>query len=135
MLQQNEIRIGNKVKCAISNDHGIYTVLAIPGWYDGERVLSEPQVTIDRCPKQTVPISKLRPIKLTPEILKEYGFNYDLHTYALKNIWLSEGEKGFNLWLAGLSNGIHTTIHYLHQLQNLHHILFGRELEIKLQTT
>lgn len=73
MIEAQELRIGNKVKCSISNDAGIYTVLALPGW---ENNAPEFMVTIDRCPKQTVPISKLRPIKLNHEILTLYGFKY-----------------------------------------------------------
>lgn len=139
-MEANELRIGNKVKCKISNDHGIYTVLALPGWENGA---VEFMVTIDRCPKQTVKMSQLKPIIITEQLLKDYGFACDIADiywhYHDRNLFprgcrfvrkkfLSEDillKKPF-LRFDGLVD-----VHYLHQLQNWFYILSkGVELDL-----
>jgi len=135
MIKPNELRIGNKVKCSISNDHGIYTVLALPGWENGE---VEFMVTINRCPKQTVPISKLRPIKLTTKILAEYNLN-ESETGLWSFIDNGIQKKSFR-WITEILSGekIKTPfarfdgmcdIYHLHRLQNLYYVLVNSELE------
>jgi len=73
MIDAKELRIGNKVKCKISNDAGIYTVLAIPMW-SIDAANEEPLILIDRCPQDFVVESKLKPIPLTEEWLLKFGF-------------------------------------------------------------
>lgn len=96
-MESHELRIGNKVKCKISNDHGVYTVLAIPGW---ETDSGEFMVTIDRCPKQTVPLEKLRPIKLNEGLLKEYGFSGEVWSKISIGLW-PVGPDGYNNLVMG----------------------------------
>lgn len=126
-MEANELRIGNKVKCKISNDAGIYTVLALPGW---ENDADEFMVTIDRCPKQTVKLSQIKPIRITPEILKQYGFvtdddktiwhyhNRDLLPRGFRmitNKFLMENSPLKNPFLR--VDGF-VDIHFFHQMQN-----------------
>ncbi len=128
-----ELRIGNKVKVTISNDAGIYEVLGIPAWgMDGCGDGSEPLVLIDRCPKQLVPRSKLRGVRLSIEMMKKYGFDWDKMTVSKDRIWLAPGNGGYDVFLSGLTGGIFTNIKFLHQLQNLHFAMFGQELTITL---
>jgi hypothetical protein len=137
MIKTEDLRKGNKVKCKISNDAGIYTVLGIPAWgIDGNGDGEEPLVLIDRCPKQLVPESKLKPIPLTPEILEAGGFENranGIYKNDLFNICRFENNKYF------LCNPFGTEIYspmklieYLHQLQNLYYSLMGKELEVNI---
>lgn len=142
MIQVSDLRIGNKVKCAISNDAGIYTVLGIPAWgFDGCGDGTDPLVLIDRCPKELVPERKIHPIPLTPEILLACGFGYDRSNeywtfYSLPNNW-HIGESCHNEPSAGVEKGKfywgenYKEIKSLHQLQNLYFALTGSELEYK----
>lgn len=141
MIESHELRIGNKVRCSISNDAGIYTVLGLPGWENDARVF---MVTIDRCPKQTVPISKIRPIKLNHEILTLYGFKYgetgtkedrvEFWDRKPKEHKHSFGVFYFSVvkWYKGKFTFSHHDIRsdceYLHQLQNIWFSLIGEEL-------
>lgn len=77
------------------------------------------------------------PIPLTPEILKACGFEKD--QYECPYIQLINGKLGIWLddiaWIEheeyGRFNQINVPLpHYLHQLQNLHYSLCGKELEI-----
>lgn len=131
-MKIEELRLGNKVMVTISNDAGIYEVLGIPAWgMDGCGDGKEPLVMIDRCPKELVPISKLRPVKLTPEILQTAGFEKPGHTLG----W--DGPMRFNLYANRQGDfipcykeniaGDHQ-IKYLHQLQNVFFALTGTEL-------
>src|ERR1700760_1586224 len=102
MIDPRELRIGNKVKVTIGNDAGVYEVLGIPMWgIDGCGDGKNPLVLIDRCPKQLVPINKLKPIKITHDILKKYGFDYDKIVYDKGILWLAPGNKGYDVFLAG----------------------------------
>jgi hypothetical protein len=137
MIHVKELRIGNKVKCTISNDAGIYTILAIPEWI---KEMSQP-IVIDRCPKQTVPIDRLRGIKLTPELLVEYGFKqdriykymYSIETFIIHKMATDSKNKP-EVWQLALDYGhsLNTEIDYFHQLQNLYYYLTGKELEYNL---
>lgn len=125
MIEITELRIGNKVKCKVSNDAGIYDVLHLNGmglkvmlsgaregvWYNGD---------------------KLKGIKLTLPILKESGFTWDMITASRGTIWLAPGNGGYDVFLSGLSGGIYCNIKYFHQLQNLYFALTGTELTINL---
>ena len=139
MIQINELRVGNNVKVTISNDAGIYEVLGIPAWgMNGAGDGKEPVVMIDRCPKQLVAISKLKPIKLTPEILEKCGFHKQ--NFA----WVPEGHEDkyymkwdFTIWDEGPgdyhynSAEFPTPLKFLHQLQNLYFSLTDKELNYK----
>lgn len=155
MIDSRELRIGNKVKVTISNDAGIYEVLAIPAWGmndDGDG--KEPLVLIDRCPKQLVPESKLKPISLTPEILIAAGFendggefqhpdntDFDLMFYCSENgLWCAYnfGDRKTSVpfvetTLGVVSLPICNPFKYVHQLQNLYFALTQTEITINLK--
>lgn len=135
MIDIKDLRIGNKVKCTISNDAAIYTVLAIPAWgMDGSGDGNNPLIIIDRCPKQLVTEKQLKPIPLSPEILEKCGFkNYgDAFEFQpeLENVkyrivdfhgWIFS--KGFGEW-----NSEITIVKYLHELQNVFYAIQHQEL-------
>jgi hypothetical protein len=147
MIRKEELRIGNKVKCSISNDHGIYTVLGIPAWgFDGMGNGKEPLILIDRCPKELVPESKLRPIPLTPEILEAAGLikspTLDRWYKMEEGVAVLEIEYDSGWWWCIDDDGTNEgsrfrEIKYVHQLQNIYFIVMEKELEINLtkQTT
>lgn len=132
MINVKELRIGNKVRCTISNDAGIYQVLGIPMWgMNGEGNGKEPLILIDRCPKELVPPSKLKPIPLTPEVLEKAGFkqfeiSWDLLIYY-PDIYLRYENGSIKM---GIKHD--TKVKHLHSLQNLIFALTGEELEINL---
>lgn len=76
---------------------------------------------------------KIRGIPLTPDILKNIGFNYDLITYYLGDIMLSECDDGFTCWYKhfGESNRLPMVIPHLHTLQQLIRLFTNKEIEIK----
>lgn len=135
-MKANELRIGNKVNCTISNDHGIYHVLGFPEWtHEQER-----PVLIARCPKQVVGIDKLCPIKLTEEWLTGFGFNSD--PYVKGYIGIDVGYTSFVLAYPEVGpSKIHFCWNYkqdiwplfrelkhVHELQNLFFVLTGEDL-------
>ena len=142
MIDPKELRIGNRVKCTISNDAGIYQVLALPMW-ELAPYENEPHITIDRCSKQLVARSKLKPIPLTPEILTKCGF--EKSEYEKKEQWLGpevirvQPYTKYRICLMVEPFGFYyqeaviqiRTIS-LHQLQNLYFALTGTELEVNL---
>lgn len=132
MIEINQLRLGNKVKVTIGNDAGIYEVLGVPAWgMDGCGNGTEPLVMIDRCPKQLVPCSKLRGIKITEAILKECGFEFkDMFDLG---ICIDKPIYHLNFGLSFFRGSIYIgegdcKIKYLHQLQNLYFSLTGQEI-------
>lgn len=144
-MEPEELRIGNLVKCKISNDAGIYQVLSLPGW---ENNSPEFMVTIDRCPKQSVPISKIKPIPLNPETLEACGFKKSENKN--KNVWYvsfvrehdelnsyifvgKAPEDPIKMYYFGFESPMTAVninnIYSLHQLQNLFFVLTGKELQ------
>lgn len=136
MIKANELRVGNKVKCTISNDAGIYEVLAITMW---EGQAFNPMIVIDRCPKQTVTEKQLKPISLTPEILISFGFEKD-HTDDGEIYYSLRLSKNRHHDLCFLSTNKDTAVYlfpydgeefnykYLHEIQNLYFALTKEEL-------
>lgn len=121
MIQANELRIGNWIQ----DEYGKY-------WQVQELCqLKGDELTLNNSVGATY--RSMSGIPLTPEILEKCGFEYDKHTYSLGSFWLSEGEHGnWVVWLHGLSNGVTTTVQYVHELQNLFYCIKSSELEIKL---
>lgn len=114
MINANELRLGN--------------------WVYYVNVVNEPYL-ID-APRKIELASVLNPIPLTEDILIKAGFEKDIwHMPALKhNGWkFYMTEQLFFTWLVW-DNGHDDTslclIKTVHQLQNLYHILTGKELEI-----
>lgn len=103
MIQANELRIGNFVKCKVSNDTAFYKVLALDGWLlrimlDGVR--QGEWYTQD----------KVKPIPITAQALENSKIGSDWLKYAVVS-----------------------DLKYMHQLQNLYFALTGKELEIVIK--
>jgi hypothetical protein len=103
MIDPKELRIGNRVKVTIGNDAGIYEVMGIPMWgMDGCGDGIEPLILIDRCPKQLVPPSKLKGIRLTNALLSACGFEGDV--WKKKSLGLDMvGPDGFHDLVVGVA--------------------------------
>jgi hypothetical protein len=142
MIDPKELRLWNKVKCTISNDAGIYQVLAMPMWgIDGIGDGTDPQILIDRCPKQLVTPHQLKAIPLTEDWLIKFGFKQD---FIYKYRWSIDGFV-VHLMLVSLNSkkeAYHLALDYgqlltspifsVHKLQNLYFALTGKELAILL---
>lgn len=142
MINANELRIGNKVKCKVSNDAGIYEVKGI----DGYKIVAKKGKSDVPDYERTIRIwggardnelyveSQLAGIPLTPEILEKCGFEVKGgYAYAaeVKN-WrmkIYRNEGGSYNW--AISNWNVIELKHLHQLQNLFYSLTGTELEIQ----
>jgi len=144
MIQVNELRIGNFVKCKTSNDDAIYQILALDGLHL-KIYLNEPR-------NKWHTEDLIKPIKLTEEILLKCGFekikggNGDYQITLQKGKGL--GHSDYILFVDfGLDNNtniitislvseesewLETKSKYLHQLQNLYFYLCGEELTINL---
>lgn len=135
-MDARELRIGGFVNCKISNDKGTYKVLAIPEWENQP----EQPITIDRCPKQTVSISQLKPIPLTEEWLLKMGFEkridrkyerFSVGKFELEYYSHSDDViDGFYFYCEHVKSG-DVKIPHIHQLQNLYFAITGEELTIK----
>lgn len=132
MLEFNELKIGNYVKCKVSNDAGFYKVLSLDGWML--------QIMLDGVRRgEWYPSSKIKPIKLTPETLEKCGFKDE---GISKDPILELGDLGIHLTLPDSNGSMYLTDYgehlniptfkYVHQLQNLYFALTGKELEINL---
>lgn len=149
-MKAEELRLYNYVGCKISNDKGVYQVIAFPEW----TTESERPITINRCPKETMPISKVKPIPLTEEWLEKFGFRYseplkmhvlynnpatcepdDYEDSVYHNVdFFYNGECfGFEVSNEWGENGnlMMSKIKHVHQLQNLYFALTGEELTLK----
>lgn len=140
MIAINELRIGNLFR----DKYGL--------------IISCPVCTIDFIENKVngLSVDKIHPIKLTNELLENYGFKKQRHwnstyygTYDwLKNFRFKEGmsdgyfyKENFILDSFVSKNGYYLThdnlqcdsvlIEYVHQLQNLYFSITGNELTIK----
>lgn len=117
-MKANELRIGNLVKCKISNDASIYTVMGLDGLH--LRVyLNAPRDTFHD-------EDKIRPIHLTENWLIKLGFDDNGNKK-----WIHP-KFGFLLIqsLRFYKSGVLPEIRYVHQLQNLYFALTGEELTV-----
>lgn len=158
-MEASELRIGNWVRCKVSNDAGSYRVSGIDGWkrifkskedeklynlsldeqmkskktaqYHDERLI---RITGGARDNDQYPESKIGGIKLTPDILLKCGFDFfkDNNSYQLNT------DIGFSLWGRGAisvhseyNEEIGNPVKFLHQLQNLYFALTNKELEFK----
>jgi hypothetical protein len=155
MINAEELRLNNLVKCSVSNDYGTYQVTAIGGWertYDKKdkyknTFKDERIIFIDRCTTNSKgePFceSKIKPIKLTEEWLLKFGFKWEDKYKIHCGRDLPDG----NTLIFYFSNGeitntqiynafdqpqviIFRPIKYVHQLQNLYYALTSKELTI-----
>lgn len=126
MIPSNELRIGNWIHEADGN--GQVTVI------DAEWITTN-------CTNLSLPIECFTPIPLTPEVLEKCGFdwiiwdgnehhkvlsykNTPIHTYWDGSDWCFK--YGFD------SDLTFAACQYVHQLQNLIHVLTGEELTVNL---
>jgi hypothetical protein len=133
MIQFNQLKPGNIVKCAVSNDAAFYRVIALDSLHlkimlDGAR-----QGTWYR-------EDKIKPVKLTEGILEACGFDtketgimfykigkpYHFYEFAFQEGYLYYGTHGEE----GFMRETQKPIEHLHELQNLYFALTGEELEI-----
>ena len=136
MIQANELRIGNKVM--FKGDAGTYTVLGVPAWgMDGNGDGKEPLILIDRCHKQIVPESKLRPIPISPEILEKAGFSNqkldDWEVFAYEDTPICAHWDGVE-WCFKYGYDSDLTFaacEFVHQLQNLIFALTNKDIILK----
>lgn len=81
-------------------------------------------------------------IPLTPEILIKAGFNYKNDTSSVARLEIAYIDSGYPCSLQSSGSGIciarsgvgaiTAPVFYVHQLQNLYHILTGEEININL---
>ena len=124
MIQANELRIGNwitykyePIQVTMIGQYGIQSK-------DKDSVTNAKFVTPD-----------LKPIPLTAEILEQCGFKntilggeYVYNERGIMKIYINS----IGLVSYKIGDIIFTTIHYLHQLQNLYFALTGEELQVNL---
>lgn len=117
MIKANELRIGNYIReIDLSNFHTVVNIESFPEaiiYIDNGKPLDEKDAM---------------PIELTPEILQKAGFELKstLLDYCKGNVSIRQKQNGYEVaWY-------HSTIHYLHQLQNLYFALTNEELTITL---
>lgn len=127
MIQANELRLSNIFQFDYS-DHRDY--IRLHGIYekDGNGFA----VTYGR----NIPLDKLIPVELSPELLEACGFEKDdqgFHNLGKVSINMpgingyAKGRLYFNSWF------IKEPPKYLHELQNVVHALTGSELSINLE--
>lgn len=126
MIRTGELRVGNIVKCKVSNDASFYEVLALDGWHL--------KIMLDGVRKGVwYPEEKIKPIQLTEKILLRFGFEKSLLS---NNYWHIAQHKSFCLKLGkDIDETLTPDLFYLeeylvpvynlHQLQNLYFTLRG----------
>jgi len=112
------LRIGNIVKCKISNDNNIYTVVAIDG-VNHKVMLNGTRY------KEWISIDKIKPIKLTNEfILKIDDVIGDFDSQFTKKVspsfTLSKNKRNGGYWDYSNQGKTVCQIDYLHELQNIY---------------
>lgn len=123
MIPANELRIGNLVN---TKDFTFCPVLTI--------AKSSIRIAIDSVLEDIFCHNEeLQPIPITPEILKNCGFNPFFHNFE-KSIKINYSVVDNRAYVGNSTSTSGTSvinIKYLHQLQNLIHALTGEELTIK----
>jgi hypothetical protein len=122
-MKSNELRIGNWVE---QPNGGVTRVTAI---------LNDLQIKTE-----TGYIDKYcRPIPLTEEWLLKFGFEKDEIGQLFLEPYIDDVEANIVFYLEGdevvlrdsFEDIFLTRVHFIHQLQNLHHALTGKELKLK----
>lgn len=128
MIQKTELRIGNKVF-----DPTFSTLIS-----EVEQMHSEYVVTNYN---DSISLSKLDPIPLTPEILEKCGFvkhiidryeSWHLDISPVDKFMFYKGLMQFGVLGVGNYEWSNAKIKYLHQLQNLYFSLTSTELTINI---
>jgi hypothetical protein len=127
-----ELRVGNIVKCSISNDAGIYTVVVIDG-------MNHKVMLNGARHGEWIDIRKIKPIKLTNEfILKIDDVSGDFDKFFKKvspSFTLSKNTNKFGgVWnYIDCNKNIVCQINYLHELQNIYIDQHKESLPIELK--
>jgi hypothetical protein len=144
MIKANELRLGNYIHLGGNTTESYQTY---------KKVLVTASITQDILEENEERgddyiLSVFQPIRLSPEILEQCGFEFDkgMHEYThkddnagifIRNELRVMGEN--RLVIKKLTNGFYVETYYggiqiksLHQLQNLYHALTGEELTINL---
>lgn len=136
-MQIQDLAIDNYVKCKVSNDAGIYKILAIDGY--------NLKVMLDGARQgEWYTLDKIKGIPHTPEILEKCGFvkNTTDDGTAYYNLKFND-EPFCDLSLLGREeNGVYVVMlypyldefkyHSLHQIQNIFYSITQKELIINL---
>jgi hypothetical protein len=137
MIQANELRINNLVKCKISNDAATYRIVEIDGInasikLDGARY------------GEIIPINKIKPILLTEELLLKCGakfreINCGWRYYDIDGFIISANVKDKRIFFSAFDrdgeryvNDFDLELETIHQFQNLYFTLSNKELEVNL---
>ena len=118
-MKATELRIGNWVyETEFIGAEKVWSI---------ETELVDGEQSINDCP-----ISTIKPIHLTEEWLKKFGFENDLSQdtpeYRLTNKWVCKSFVIYTDWVGEQLIYENTSIRYVHQLQNLYFALTGEEL-------
>lgn len=125
MIKVTDIRIGNWV-------NGNYN-----GFSKDVQIYAISHTYIQHSTENDLPIANFKPIELTEEWLKKFGFEYDYDQESKSWSLMTSCEK-FD-YLFEISNKyqeyfqpdfLRIDIKYVHQLQNLYYALTGTELEL-----
>ena len=127
-MKEQELRIGNYVKTVFDDTLVVCGILG-----DNSVLLQE-----DGAP-EIYGITQLDPIPITPEILREAGFEqeYDEHSKQINDykIVVTIARKEVDIYEEGkpmiASCGVHDFV--FHKLQNLVYDLIGEELPLKIK--
>jgi hypothetical protein len=134
-----ELRIGNFVKCRVSNDAGIYQVIALDG------INLKTMLNGARRGQWYITEENIKPIPITDKWLLSFGFRQSEENRD--DFYKDFGRKTFQVCIddgqgeifIGFAHDIgfpieelcHIDIQYLHQLQNLIFSITGEELTIQ----
>ncbi|WP_333862444.1 hypothetical protein [Sphingobacterium sp.] len=136
MISANELRIGNYVASDHFKDRDVIVKV---------RLIGQDQAIVEHPNGLSEPMlykGEMRGIVLTEELLLKCGFRLDKSTSDIKlflpvpklsvEIHATFYHGQFVIELVNHLVPIVTEATYLHQLQNLHYALCGKELEVKL---
>jgi hypothetical protein len=145
MLQAQELRVGNKVQSPEGEVISIQQILGNSVIYDSQIKVNRELFNAKSAYRNTyttevVELVKesdfvdLKPVLLTPKVLEQCGFR----NFVREEWILTIGRRhiDFEFTAEGLrvrsSFPAHVPVRYLHQLQNLMHVITGQELEVDL---
>ena len=114
-MKASELRIGNYL---VDREERLCRVQTLrPYWNE-----SQIEATAIKGPQTSLPN---KPIPLTEEWLKKFGFKEKTHTFVFGNISIKQQTKSCFFYHTGFN------LRYVHQLQNLFFALTGEELKFE----
>ena len=118
MMERSELRLGNLV----FEDETIYS------YGINKRVV---EMNLDYFNSYSDTWDMIKPIPLTEEWLKKFGFKWKNTGLRLDKYVLRNQIDGWFMYISNESLNFTVHIKYIHQLQNLYFALTGKELTIK----